>query len=254
VIKRRVVEGTAFWIAALFAAFFIGLGKGGVPVVTALAVPVLALVISPVAAAGLLLPVFIVSDVFGLIAYRKAFDWAVLKIMMLAMPPGVLIGYLTVHMVSEGLITLLLGLIGAVFALSLMLRRPMEGPPKAPRWAPGLFWGSIAGFTSFVSHSGAVPYQVFTLPLRMPKIAFVGTVTVAFAYINVIKLIPYYLLGQLSVSNLKTAAILMIPAAISVLAGVKLIHIVPEKQFFRLVIWALLLVSRQLIWDGLAQL
>lgn len=248
------MEGIAFWIAALAAAFFIGLGKGGVPVITALAVPVLALVISPVAAAGLLLPVFIVADVFGLIAYRKAFDWAVLKIVMVAMPPGVLIGYLTVNIVSEALITLILGLIGAIFALSLMWRRPAEGPPKIPRWGPGLFWGTISGFTSFVSHSGAVPYQVFTLPLRMPKIAFVGTVAVAFAYINLIKLVPYYFLGQLSVTNLKTAAILMIPAAISVLIGVRLIRIVPEKQFFKLVIWALLLLSLKLIWDGLSQL
>jgi uncharacterized membrane protein YfcA len=248
------VEGTAFWIAALFAAFFIGLGKGGVPVITALAVPVLALAISPVAAAGLLLPVFIVSDVFGLIAYRRAFDWAVLKIVMVAMPPGVLIGYLTVNIVSEALITLILGLIGAIFALSLMWRRNVDGPPKAPRWGPGLFWGCISGFTSFVAHAGAVPYQVFTLPLRMPKIAFVGTVTVAFAYINVIKLIPYYLLGQLSLTNLKTAAILMIPAAISVFVGVKLIRVLPEKKFFKLVIWALLLLSLKLIWDGLTQL
>ncbi len=248
------MEGTAFWLAALVAAVFIGLGKGGVPVITALAVPVLALVISPVAAAGLLLPVFIVSDVFGLIAYRKLFDWPVLRIMMVAMPPGVLIGYLTVNIVSEGLITLLLGLIGAVFALSLMLRRPADGPPRKPRWRPGLFWGTITGFTSFVSHSGAVPYQVFTLPLRMPKIAFVGTVTVAFAYINVIKLIPYYMLGQLSVANIKTAGILMVPAAVAVLAGVRLVRVVPEKLFFRLVIWALLLLSLKLIWDGLQQM
>ncbi len=122
-----------------------------------------------------------------------------------------------------------------------------------PDWQGGIA-GFAAGFTSFVSHSGAVPYQVFTLPLRMPKIAFVGTVTVAFAYINLIKLVPYYLLGQLSTANLKTAAILMIPAAISVLLGVRLIRIVPEKQFFKLVIWALLLLSLKLIWDGLSQL
>ena len=248
------MEGVSFWLAALVASVFVGLGKGGVPVITALAVPVLALVVSPVAAAGLLLPVFIVSDVFGLIAYRKSFDWAVLKIMLIAMPVGVLIGYLTVNIVSEALVTLLLGMIGAIFALSLMLRNPVDAPPRKPRWGPGLFWGVITGFTSFVSHSGGVPYQIFTLPLRMPKIAFVGTVTVAFAYINVIKLIPYYLLGQLSAANLKTAAILMIPAALAVLAGVRLVRVLPEKLFFRLVIWALLLLSLKLIWDGFEQM
>ncbi len=248
------MDGVSFWVAASLAAIFVGMGKGGVPVVSALAVPLLALVISPVAAAGLLLPVFIVADVFGLIAYRKSVDWRVLRIVMLAMPIGVFIGYLTVDLVSEALVTIILGLIGTVFALSLMLRRPVRDAPRQPRWGPGLFWGTITGFTSFVSHSGAVPYQIFVLPLRMPKLVFAGTVIVAFAYINAIKLIPYYLLGQLSLTNLKTAAILMIPAVLAVAAGVKLVRILPERQFFQLIIWALLLLSLKLLWDGFQQI
>lgn len=248
------MEGTAFWLAASLAAIFVGMSKGGVPVVSALAVPTLALVISPVVAAGLLLPVYVVADVFGLIAYRKVFDWAVLKIMMVAMPLGVLIGYLTANMVSEALVTIILGMIGTVFAISLMLRGGVEGPPQQPRWSRGLFWGTITGFTSFVSHSGAVPYQVFALPLRQTKLVFAGTVIVAFAYTNMIKLVPYYLLGQLNPANLKTAAILMIPAVLAVFGAVKLVRIVPEKLFFRLIIWALLLLSLKLLWDGIQQI
>jgi uncharacterized membrane protein YfcA len=244
------LEGAAFWIAGVLAAVFVGMGKGGVPVSSALAVPVLSLVISPVAAAGLLLPVYIASDVFGLFAYRKAFDRAVLKIMMVAMPIGVLLGYLTANMVSEALITIILGLIGAIFALSLILRRSVDSEPRSPRWGSGLFWGTITGFTSFVSHSGAVPYQVYTLPLRMQKVVFAGTATVAFAYINFIKLLPYYLLGQLSIANLKTAGILMIPAVLAVFSAVWLVRVMPEKLFFRLIIWALLLLSLKLLWDG----
>ena len=38
------------------AAIFVGMGKGGLPVVAGLAVPSLSLIMSPVAAAGLLLP------------------------------------------------------------------------------------------------------------------------------------------------------------------------------------------------------
>ena len=45
------------------------------------------------------------------------------------------------------------------------------------RVAPGLFWGTIAGFTSFVSHSGGPPYQVYTLPLGMKKAVYAGTVS-----------------------------------------------------------------------------
>ncbi|WP_242650520.1 sulfite exporter TauE/SafE family protein [Cognatiyoonia koreensis] len=236
---------------AIVAAVCVGLGKGGVPVITALAVPLMSLVMSPIVAAGLLLPVFIAADVFGLIAYRKSFSRDVLKIVMVAMPLGVLIGYLTVDYVSDAMVVLILGLIGAIFALSLMLRKPVETPPRPARWGSGLFWGTITGFTSFVSHSGSVPYQIYVLPLKLEKIIFAGTVTVAFAYINIIKLVPYYLLGQLNLANMKTAAILMIPAAVSVFAGVWLIRVMPEKLFFRIIVWALLALSLKLLYDGI---
>lgn len=252
--RTFVLDGMAFWLAACAAAVFLGLGKGGVPMGASLAVPVLALVISPIAAAGLLLPVYLAADVVSLWAYRKAYNTQVLRIMLVAMPLGVLFGYLTVDLVSEAQVTLLLGLMGVVFAVATMLRRNVDTTPRDPRWRPGLFWGTIAGFTSFVSHSGAVPYQVFTLPLRLEKITFVGTLVIAFAYVNVVKLIPYYFLGQLSWTNLKTATILMVPAALAVLLGVKLVRIVPEKLFFRVVIWALLALSLKLMWDGAHQI
>ncbi|WP_342076661.1 sulfite exporter TauE/SafE family protein [Yoonia sp. SS1-5] len=248
------MDDLTFWMAAVLASVCVGLAKGGLSLVGALAVPILALTISPVTAAAMLLPVFVVSDVIGLIAYRRQVDPVVLKIMMVAMPLGVLVGYLTVDIVSDAVVTTIIGAIGAVFSLSLIMRRKADVPPKSPAWPAGLFWGGITGFTSFVSHTGAVPYQVFTLPLRMPKMIFAGTVTVAFAYINLIKLIPYFLLGQLSLGNLKIAVILLAPAAIGVAAGLKLVKILPERLFFRFITGALLVLSCKLLWDGLTSL
>ncbi len=85
--------------------------------------------------------------------------------------------------------------------------------------APGLFWGTITGFTSFVSHSGGPPYQVYTLPLGMPKAMFAGTSTIAFAYVNAIKLIPYWALGQINLGSLGIAVWLAVPASLAVFGG-----------------------------------
>lgn len=244
------MDGLTFWFMATLAAFCMGMGKGGVPVITALAVPLMSLVMSPILAAGLLLPVFIVADMFGLYAYRRTFNARVLKIMIVALPIGVFIGWATSAYVSEGIVTLLIGLIGASFALTMILRNPVIAEPAKARVLPGLFWGTVSGFTSFVSHSGSTPYQVYTLPLGMDKITFAGTVTIAFAYINLVKLIPYYALGQLSAGNLKIAFGLMIPAVLGVFVGVKLVKVMPEKLFFQIIIWALLILSTRLIWDG----
>jgi uncharacterized membrane protein YfcA len=248
--EEQAVNDPAFLIAAVIAASCVGLGKGGLPVVAMLSVPILALFISPIAAAGLLLPVYIISDVFGLWAYRREFDRKVLIIMIVAMTLGVGLGWATARVVDEAVVTLVVGLIGASFALNLLLRRGATGPKKEPHWPGGLFWGTIAGFTSFVSHAGGPPYQVWTLPLRLTKAVFVGTQVIAFAYVNALKLIPYAALGQLSFDNLKFAALLSVPASASVFLGVYLVRIVPEALFFKVVTWALLGVSLKLIYDG----
>ncbi len=244
------MEMLGFWAAAVIAAVLVGMAKGGIPVIGMLSVPVLSLVISPVTAAGLLLPVYIVSDMFGLWAYRRSYDRRVLAIIVPAAMVGIFIGWLLVRIVPEQALALVIGTVGAAFALNLMLRRPAGGPPRQPQLAPGLFWGAATGFTSFVSHSGAPPYQIYVLPLRLEKAAYAGTATIAFAFINAAKLIPYWQLGQVNLENLQTALILAIPASAAVFLGVWLVKVMPTHVFFRFIVWSLLLVSLKLIWDG----
>jgi uncharacterized protein len=248
----RSMEGSVFWAVAIVASTLVGLSKGGLPVVAMLSVPLLASVMPPVAAAGLLLPVYIVSDMFGLYAYRHAFDRRVLAIMAPAATLGIGIGWATAALVPERAITGLIGLIGASFAARLLLRRGPSAPARKAEVGPGLFWGALSGFTSFVSHAGAPPYQVYVLPLRMEKAVFAGTSTVLFAFINAVKLIPYWALGTLTLADLKVALVLMVPASLAVFAGVWLVKVLPEKLFFQLVTWALLLVSLRLLWEAAA--
>ncbi len=245
-----MTAGPEFWVAAIAAAVFVGLSKGGLPVVGMLGVPVLALAISPVAAAGLLLPVYVASDIVGLYAYRRAYDKRVLAILAPAAVIGIGLGWLTAAVVPERLVTGIIGAIGVAFALTLLLRSRPEAAAGRARVGPGLFWGAITGYTSFVSHAGAPPYQVYVLPLRLEKSVYAGTTTVLFAFVNAVKLVPYWALGQLSASNLEAAAVLSVPAILAVLAGVWLVRVLPEALFFRLVTWALLLVSARHLWEA----
>lgn len=246
------MDGALFWSCALAASVLVGMGKGGLPVVGMLGVPVLSLAISPIAAAGLLLPVYVLSDMFGLYAYRHAFDRRVLAILAVGVTIGVGLGWATARITPEWLVTALVGVIGAVFALRMLLQRGDVAPRQA-QVAPGIFWGTITGFTSFVSHSGAPPFQVYVLPLGLSKLVFAGTNTILFAYLNGIKLVPYWALGQFTPGNLQVAAMLMPAAAVAVFAGVRLVKIVPERLFFRVITWALFVISIKLIWDGFSR-
>jgi uncharacterized protein len=245
------MSGWEFWVVAVIAAVLTGIGKGGLPMVGTLTVPVLSLVISPVAAAGLILPVYIVSDLFGLYAYRHDFDRRVLFIACVSMTLGVALGWATARLIPESAVTVLLGVISVAFALNQLLRKAVVKTRRRAEWGPGLFWCTIAGFTSFVSHAGGPPYQVWTLPLGMKKAAFAGTATIAFAYVNAIKLVPYFFLGQINLDSLEVALRLAPIAAAAVFFGVWVVKRLPERLFFQIVTWSLLLIGVELIWKGL---
>jgi uncharacterized protein len=239
-----------FWCLATLAAVMVGLSKGGLPGVGTLGVPIMALAISPLTAAAMLLPIYIASDLFGLWAYRKHYDLANLKILIPATTIGVTVGGLTASFVPERLALLLIGVIGLLFCLDQWLKRHRNLAPHAPDVPRGLFWGSIAGFTSFVAHAGAPPYQMYTLPQRMEKLVFAGTTQILFSYVNAIKLVPYWWLGQFTTPNLTTALYLAGPAVIATLIGVRIVNRIPQAFFYKLVYASLFLVSLKLVHDA----
>lgn len=237
-----------FYLAAL-GSFMVGLSKGGLPSTGMLAVPILSLAISPIHATSLLLPIFIISDAVGVFLYRKNFSVWNFKILSFGGLIGVIVGWLMATVISEAVVTFLIGLIGLVFCLNSWLRKVNLLEPKKPRTIPGLFWGSLAGFTSFISHAGAPPFQVYVLPQKLSKADFAGTATLVFAVINLAKIIPYHDLRPYQISDM-TEAIQLIPFAIvGTYAGAVLTKKIPEKIFFLWIQIGLFLISLKLIWS-----
>lgn len=241
----------AWMLAAGLAALLVGLSKGGLTMAGMLSTPILATVMSPVKAAALLLPIYVVSDWFGLYAYRREYDRRNLMILIPAGILGIGVGWLSASVVSERTVGVFIGAIGLAFCANAWRVRhhpPRPRPADVPR---GLLWGAAAGFTSFVSHSGGPPYQVYVLPQRLPKMVFAGTTTITFAAINLVKLLPYWQLGQLDAANLKTSLLLMPIAVAGTFAGVRLVRVIPERAYFVFIHVALFLLSIKLVADGL---
>jgi len=239
--------GLALLILAGLAALLVGLSKGGLSMAGALGTPLLATVMSPVKAAALLLPIFVVSDWFGLYAYRHQFDKRNLQILIPAGIVGIGIGWLSSSVVSDRMVGLFIGVIGIAFCLNAWRLRHRPPPPRPADIPRGMFWGAIAGFTSFVSHSGSPPFQIYVLPQQLPKAVFAGTTTITFAVINLVKLIPYWQLGQLQSDNLKLSLLLMPIAVAGTFAGVWLVRIIPHRTFFVIIHAALFALSVKLV-------
>jgi uncharacterized membrane protein YfcA len=167
-----------FLAAAVISALIIGLAKGGLALVGSLAVPILALTTSPVYAAALMLPILVASDMYGLWSYRKEFDARNLRILIPAGVLGIAIGWATASLVTDRAVGLVVGVVGVAFCINAWRRRHHPLTPKPADVPRGVFWGTLVGFTSFVSHSGGPPYQVYVLPQRLPKMIYAGTTTI----------------------------------------------------------------------------
>jgi uncharacterized protein len=231
------------------AALLVGLSKGGIPAIGMVAVPLLSLAISPVKAAVLLLPIYVISDVVGVWLYRHSYSAANLAILLPAGVVGVLVGWLTASYVPDKAISLLIGTVGIGFCLHVWLRKDTGAPPQLPNGPKGWFWGVLAGFTSFISHAGAPPFQVYMLPQKLPKAVFAGTATIVFAVINAAKILPYQNLQPYASDTLWHAATLIPFALVGTLAGAYLTRKIADAWFFKLVQLSLFTVSLKLIWD-----
>jgi len=248
-----LIADPLFWLAAVPGVLLFGISKGGFAggfgIVT---VPLMALAISPMQAAAILLPILLAMDVGAVLAYRKTWDRGLMKVLLPAGLLGTVIGTFTFRLLSAEVIKLLLGAIAIGFVLYRVLRRTASAQAAArPSIAKGAFWATLSGLTSFVAHAGGPPLSVYLLPLRMPPTLLVGTVVMLFAALNWSKVLPYWWLGLFSAQNFATSAALVPVGLAGVALGVWLHKRVDEKLFYRLVYAFLLLTGLKLLWDGL---
>jgi uncharacterized membrane protein YfcA len=246
---------TEFYVVAVPAVIVLGLSKGGFTGLSSLAMPMLSLVGSPVRAAAIVLPILIVQDWVSVWAFRRDFSPHNLVILIPSSMVGIALGWLLAARVSEDAVRLALGVISIAFVFHMVIRdRLGRGPVEKPGVPGGLLWGSLAGFTSFVSHSGSPPFQVYVMPQRLKPRVFAGTATMFFAAVNLFKLPPYFLLGQFSRANLTVSAGLLPIAILSTFAGVWLVRRVSPDRFYAIILALTFLIGVKLSYDAVQAL
>lgn len=240
-----------FVTIAVIAVLIVGLSKAGLlGSLGMVGVPLLSLVMPARDAAGMMLPVLLAMDVIAVWTYRKDIDWHIIRIMLPGAAVGTLLGWALWSVVSDDGVLLFVGVVTLLFILDaiLPLRKKLEGIPPSKPW--GTFWGGFAGFTSFISHTGGPPFQIYVLPQRLSPIVYSGTTSVFFAIVNTAKLIPYFFLGQLNVHNLTLSAALIPVGLVGVLVGVWLVRRISMVWFYRIAYWLVFLLAIYIIWKG----
>ena len=245
-----------FWFFALAApaVVFAGISKGGFGSGASFAsASILALVLDPGLALGVILPLLMLMDAATLRPYWGKCDWRVSGLMILGGLPGVALGALLFARTDADVFRVLIGAISIAFVIWQVGRARgwiRLAERALPQWA-GVVTGAVAGFTSFVSHAGGPPAAVYLLSLKPGKTEYQANTVLIFTAINIFKFVPYAFLGMFTVQTF-TANLALAPfALLGAWLGVRAHHLVPERAFFLLTYVLLILTGSKLIWDGL---
>ncbi len=236
--------------AVLFAAISkAGFGSGAAFASSA----ILALVLPPGEALGIMLPLLMLIDVAALRPYWGRWHRPSARVLILGAVPGVALGAWLYARVDEAVFRVLIGAVCLAFvawqggrAAGLIRVPPFRFSARA-----GAATGAVAGFTSFVSHAGGPPVAVFLLGQGLGKTTYQATTVIVFWIVNILKVVPYAFLGIFTLQTLLLDLLLAPVALIGTWIGVRAHHWMPERLFFALTYLLLVVTGSRLVWQGL---
>lgn len=240
------VAGPAVIFAAVSKA---GFGSGA----AFAAASVLALVVPPELALGIMLPLLMLIDVTSLRPYWGKWSVPDAKLLILGGLPGILAGILLYRVASPDFLRLLIGLVSVAFVIwqmALATGVVRMATARLPNGA-GLLLGAVTGFTTFISHAGGPPAAFFLLSRGLNKTQFQATTVIVFWVLNIVKFLPYAALGMFSAQTFLANIALAPFAILGTWIGVRAHILIPERLFFGATYVLLMLTGVKLIWDGL---
>ena len=243
-----------FYLVSIPAVMLYGITKGGFGgSLSIISVPMMALVMPPTQAAAILLPILVAMDVAVVRAYWGVFDRTALRLLLPGALAGVAIGYAAADAMNDHVLRILIGGMSLVFgAQSLWGWTSFAG--REHNVVSSSVLGALSGFTSFAIHAGGPPFTVYLMPKGLTPLLFAGTAGFFFAVINLVKLLPFYALGQFSTDNLLYSLVLVPLAPLSVKLGHYLTRRSTPSFYYTIVNIALVVVGAKLAWDGIAGL
>lgn len=224
------------WTLASLSAFVNGFSKTGVGGLGILAVPLMASVFPARESTGVLLPMLIFGDLFAIFFYRRHADWKVLFGLFPYVIPGVVAGYLFMARVDGQLLGTFIGVIVlCMLALKIFLRGKEDRMLRNSRLFTATM-GFAAGFITMTSNAAGPVMAIYLLSRGFDKQTFVGTRAWYFFTINLFKVPFSASLGLITVDTLLFDAMLIPAIVMGALLGYRLIQVLSQKWFERLVL------------------
>lgn len=229
------------WILICLCAVLIGMSKTGVPGVSIIVVPTLAMIFGGKASTGLLLPILIIADVFAVTYYHRHAEW---KPLLKALPwalVGLAIGLWTGEMVNDQQFKQIIA-ISVFFSLGMMVWNDKINKGKDlsihPLYAP--VFGILGGFATMIGNVAGPVFAIYLLAMHLPKKNYIGTTAWFFAIINLIKLpLQYLIWNNIHYETIKINMLTFPWILAGAIIGITIVKKINEKAYR----WAVLVVT-----------
>lgn len=226
-------------IIGCVAALVAGVSKTGLPGITLLTIPLVALVVEGRMIPGASLPILIFADLFAVAWYRGYARWDVLRGLAPWLAGGFVVG--TAFFVVIGSATRQLevgiGLVVLVIVILQLVNTVRDAPPTQN--ASGRAgYGISGGFTTFVANAAGPVINTYLAALRLPKAELLGTAALLYFIVNLAKIPIYLALGAWTEGGpfftLESLAwnLVLVPAIVAgVYLGRVIYNRIPQRAF-----------------------
>ena len=230
-----------FWLICFLSVMAVSISKSGFGgALGSLSTPILLLVLPPKLALGVLLPLFLITDIWVVYLWRKWMNRRFALIMCGFGIAGQLVGWLLFDYLDDRMLTMLIGIVGLV--ISLDYARQLVWPSgdtdeDVARRMMARLWQRAFGWCGLLPHG-------------LARQAFVGTMTVYFFIINLAKLPFYGDLGIFTADTLLVSALLLPVIPLGVYIGRQLNRMMSDRIFYLFSYSVLFTMSIKLIYDA----
>ena len=234
------------WLLGALGAFFVGLGKGGLPGMGNITVALYLLILpDPKLSVGVLLPILSSADIVAVRIYRRHASWKHLRRLFPWAVVGLIVGYFSFQSLDSQQVKLLIGGMLIVFTVVHLIRAyamKIDENNVPDHLLFRLIMGVMGGFATMIANAAGPIAAFYFLAMRLPKYAFIGTTAWFFLVINLVKVPLMIDLGIINGTWFRFS-LAMMPVAMgaTVIAPYIVKHI--NQKLFEVLIWFFIVVA-----------
>ena len=221
------------WILLAFCGLFVGMSKVGVPGISMIVVPILAIIFGGKASTGVLLPMLMMADLFGVGYYHRHAEWKYLWKLLPWAFVGVGIALWVGNVVNDEWFKNIIAILVFV-SIGFMLWKDRK---KEKKLFPDTWWfaasmGVLGGFATMIGNVAGPIFAIYLLAMHLPKNKFIGTGAWFFLIINFAKFPLHIFVWKTIHWNTLTLDIILLPTiAMGAFLGIWLVKKISDKMY-----------------------